>query len=259
MRGLIARWIVLGPVMWLTLAAVLWCGFRTIDVRFETFAALMVVPAAQAVILTWAIRGTPRAMGQVISSIARLPFGSTAAILDLAMLLMGLVFWRQARLGFGVSSSLQIVWAATKAVAAGCLLFAGLRRSTTVLQAAVAVTAILLGLSGFTAWLGGLPFVLVRLVGRMPLVLAYVLTYGAAGTALVALLLRFAARQPAHGVRRRLVECAVGALLVAALVLVLNGFKYRIPMEPYRGLALLAASIAASAMLFAAEQNEESA
>jgi hypothetical protein len=34
---------------------------------------------------------------------------------------------------------------------------------------------------------------------------------------------------------------------------VLNGFKYRVPMEPYRGLALFAASIASSALLFAAE------
>jgi hypothetical protein len=258
MTGLITRWIVLGPVMWLTLAAVLWFGFRTVDVRFEIFAALMVVPAAQAAVLTWAIRGMPRGLGRVPSTIARLPLGSTAAVVDVAILGLGLLFWRHGRLGLGASSSLQIVWAATKAVAAGCLLFVGLRRSTAVLQSAVAVIAILLGFSALTPWLGALPHVLVRLVGRMPLVAAYVLAYGGSGAALIALLLRFAARQPVHGVRRLLVEGAAASLLVAGLVLTLNAFKYRIPMEPYRGLALLAASIAASAMLFAAEQSGES-
>jgi hypothetical protein len=239
--------------MWLSLAAVYWFGFRTIDVRFETFAALVIVPAIQAAVLTWAIGGRPHGFARVLPAIKGLPFGSTAAVLDAGLLLAGLLFWTRSRFGFGTPGSVQVVWAATKTIAAGGFLVLARIRPPEPRRIVVGAAAIVVGVSGFTGWLGELPAVVAALIGRVPLILAYLVTYGASVALLVVLLLRLGRTWAAASVGRLLVDCCVAALLVSSLILVLNGFKYRVPMEPYRGLALFAASIASSALLFAAE------
>lgn len=259
MTRLLGRWIVLAPAMWLAVASVLWFGFRTIDLRFEVFAALMIVPALQAVALTWAIAGPPRALARVPGTIARLPFGATAAIVDSGMVLAGLILWSRSRLGFGFPGSLQVVWAATKAGAAGVILVMARDRRFSGRRLAAGVAAIAIGISGFADWLGEAPAFLVSLIGRLPLVLAYLLAYGSGVALVVVLLIRLGRMWPPNSVGRLLVESCVAAVLMASLVLVLNGFKYKVPMEPYRGVALLAASLAASALLYAAETPDSEA
>jgi hypothetical protein len=253
MTRVVLRWLVLAPTMWVALLGVYWFGFRTIDVRFETFAALAVVPAMQAAVLTWAVGGRPRGLRRVVPGIARLPFGSTAALVDAALLLAGVVFWSGGRLGFGSPGSVQIAWAATKTLAAGAFLLLAGSGPRNTWRLAVGTAAAIVGVSSFTGWIGELPALVTGTIGRLPLVFAYLVTYGAVVTVLVVLLLRLGHTWPENSVGRLLVECSVAALLTASLILVLNGFKYRVPMEPYRGLALFTASIAASALLFAAE------
>lgn len=253
MTRLLGRWAVLAPAMWVSVAAVLWFGFRTIDVRFEVFAALVIVPAVQAAALTWAMARRPIAVARISGDIRRLPFGSAAALVDVAMLAGGVLFWGGNRLGFGMPSSLQVVWAATKALAAGVFLLSRRDRESRATHVAAGLTAILIGASGFTTWLGALPGQIAGIVGHLPLVVAYLATYGLGLSLVVVLMLRLGRTRPANSTVRLLVECSVAAVLLAALVLVLNGFQYRVPMEPYRGLALLAASLAASALLLAAE------
>jgi hypothetical protein len=258
MSHLLRRWTVLLPAMFVSWALLLWYGFNRVDLRFEAFAALLVVPLAQAAVLSWATRGWSWTTPPLWREISALPFAATSLVVDLAIVAAGVVASQHPMMGIAARGSVQVAWAGTKAIVAGLLLAYGLggpHRGSRWLIVALAIEAIALGTSAFTGWLVALPSTVHVLVRRLPITFQVLIPHAALWSLVVLTILALVSRTRATIASvARLLDLAVAALVVVGVAVLLTGFNYGSLQEPARSIALLAASVAASCVLLAAQR-----
>jgi hypothetical protein len=245
MSRFFAAWIGLGIVAMLVTFVVTLAVFRHVDLTFTQFAILLVAPAAQAAVLVWPA-GLVTTLGAESRSAWRHRLAAPLLVLDLVMLSAGMTWWSSSALGFGASVTIQPTWIAVKAFAAACLCVTGAQGLSIVRRSVLCL--VLLLVAGQAQW-----DVLERLFAAidqraqwLPEVLLRFAWYGGLYIAGVIAVLRVIHAR--HDAARVWVSTAVALSVPGVLLVVLSMFNHPGVLPPWRGLALVCASAAVTAL-----------
>lgn len=281
MRRLFAFWGVLAIAMPLATIGSSFLLFRHVDLTFEAFGALVVIPPFQALVLTWATappyRDPPRRVWTYLTTpMLALP----VLCIDGALLPFGWLLWDWPLVGLTGASSLQAPWFAIKALMAGAwLLWSGSagdvhrvggpqdshhdgqargrggRGGGWLLLFGMWLLAI-----GLHPWFAWLPFIESTLTGAHALGQPEVLARLELGVVLPVAFFLVALKAGAVLVRRvppleRAWDTALALCVIGTLSVVLNTFLYGALLEPYRSVWLTSASAATTLFLLCSFQG----
>jgi hypothetical protein len=253
---LIGLWIVL----FVTVAAVTVLMsvfvFRHIDLRYEMFAGLLIVPGVQALVLHLAARRPDAvAIREAAVSAWRHPLVRPVIVLDCLLLGLGWLAWRHPSLGLAGSISVQPAWMGTKAVAASAFFVPVLVRRAPWWERGVLGTFAAglcgIGLAAFWPWLQALPEVLFpAATSRLTVGLRLLLAYGGLFVTAVVLLLG-----TAPVLRRRwpplalCCDAALALVLLVGVIVVVHFYLRPWVEEPWRSVAMTSGSLASTLLL----------
>jgi hypothetical protein len=244
MRRLIAIALLLAVVQLVVGAAVGAGLFRKVDLRFNAFLALALIPAFQAGVFMWVTRDpAARTMAAAFAV-----FGNRLAVAivlaDLLILALTLIL---------APGMFRLVSGAHALAGAAALFFTAMRRGNQARNRTwVVLTAtglLLYGVSGFWNWLALLP----DLFGDSAKVLRWAAAYGPLFIiALAVLLLTARALEPRSLPAAGWMEIAVALLLVGAIVIVSNIFLHPFLTRPWRIVESALAWASVTSMILAA-------
>ena len=246
MSRFFSTWIGLGIVATLVTYAVTLAVFRHIDLTFTQFAILLVAPAAQAAVLVWPA-GLVARLRDEIRSAWRDRFASPVLVLDVVMLCAGILWWSSSALGFGAPVTIQPTWIAVKAIAAACLCVAAAQGLSMVRRLLLCV--VLLLVAGQAQWdlLERLFAVIDRRAQAVPEVFLRLAWYGGLYIAGVIAVTRV--MHASHNAARVWMSTAIALSVPGLLLVVLSMFNHPGVLAPWRGLALICASAAVTALM----------
>lgn len=258
MKRFLRLWLVLCPALVIATVAISVAGFRHVDLTFDYFVQLTVVPVIQAAVLAGAGRGSGAVqMIGTIGAIARHPLVVPVLAMDAALLSSGWILRTHPLWGLSGFASVHTTWIGTKAIGASAFLLYGARRAATspqrrparriALVAGFAACVLALGVNAFWPWIERVPTLL--LDGR-PLLVRWLVAYGVLFTAWLAAALAAAdALRASRPHAAWLLEAAVGAAFASAIVLVLSGYQRQYPAGVWLAAARTGASLSASFLL----------
>ena len=248
MTRFFALWGVLGITAALVTFGLGLAVFRFVDLTFAQFAILLVAPGVQAAVLVWPGGVIARAVAAG-SQARRHAVAGPVLLLEALLLIVGLTLWSTSVLGFGTTGTVQPIWIAVKAMTIGALAFSGLRATAPSGRVILVVTAgviaaqaldarVELVVQGVVATLTGVPEVWARLG-------SYGCVYG-----LGVIGLRHAGRTFSDDGRFWTIV-AVACSVPAVVLVVLAMFNHPGVIAPWRGPALVCASVGVTALLLA--------
>jgi hypothetical protein len=263
MKRLLALWLVLVVAFQSATALTAWFLFHHIDLTFQAFFMLAIIPPVQALAIAWVLAPDGAApLAAACRRAAREPMVGPVLALDGVMVVGGWLLFSHQWIGLAGQPSLQLSWVAIKAVAGGlCLITAGFRASWSgpaghrqgTGQAWLILAGMMIALAGVNEWypwLSHLPSLLS--IGRadQPTIVIWGEVYGP----LFVIGLTIALKASGAVARLRpaiapLWEAALALTCAAALFIVMNLFLRRTPIDPYRSLAITGGSLAATLFL----------
>lgn len=256
MKELIKVYLLLFVVHLAARFAVSFLIFRHVDLRFEIFAQIMIVPVCQAVLLAWLLGdiSASRWIGSWASALRRRP--SVAAFLLVDFALLGAGWWWSGPGWFDLTQAGSIAgrYTGVKVLAASLLVIqAGIAGNwSRGERAAVVLFGMGLGAYGtdyFSSWLEPLPGLLLP---AWPALRSKFLVYGALFVTTILLLLKIETiwkRRSAHA--GSILSSATAMALLGALVVVVHSFNRQFLLPPWSGVASTCAFLAISAILAA--------
>jgi hypothetical protein len=242
--------------------SILW--FRHLDLTFEYFAHLIIVPVCQASVVAAASSSfRDLALRPMIRDAATHSLTIPVLVMDAGLLSSGWLLKSDPVWGIAGAASVHGAWIGTKTMAASMFFLRDAMRSRmTPLERAnewrASERAQLLGFAGLLLAAGSSAFVpwLVRLPelisAALPLVLRWLAVYGVLFAAALILAIR-----AADVLRRRnrtaafLLDTATAAALASAILLVLNGYQRRYLLDAWLGAVRTLASVGSTLVLMA--------
>ena len=219
MRRLIAVALLLAVVQLVVGAGVSAGLFRKVDLRFNAFLALALIPAFQAGVLMWVTRDPATRMMAAAFDVFGNRIAVAIVLADLLILALTLMLAPQ---------MFRIVSGAHALVAAVALFFTAARMTWVALTA---TGLALYGVSGFWNWLALIP----DLFGDSAKVLRWAAAYGPLFIVAIAVLLATArALEWRSRSAAGWLEIAVALLLIAAVVIASNVFLHPFLTQPWR-------------------------
>ena len=252
MRRVFGYWLALAPVAFVVSYATSLAGFRAIDLTFAQFTILVVVPLLQAAALAWEMsRPWPR-LAALPRVAMRAPLAPPFLLIDALVLGAGLLLWNVRTAGLGADYSIHAAWAASKAAAAAvCFVTMWHRERRGVVLLAALVLA-LTAAAPYTGWVAS-TFSALRTVRPLGAeIIERIVFFTPLVAVAIAILLRAGrvlGRRHPHA--ETLCETAAAFAIAAAVPIVLVTFNLPVVVQPWRGFALLGASLAATMMLLA--------
>jgi hypothetical protein len=264
MRRYLAFWITCTVTLVVVSLLAAFVAFRRVDLRYEAFVAIVVIPAVQALALaaTTSRRGL-RTIAASFGSAWRHPSIRAVLVLDVALIGLGLL----ADVGRSMPvllAGISVRWMGVKLAVASVVfcesVFTGRpasHDSAWSLDRAwlLVISAALLALAAASviAPVALAPDDLaLRLWPRMPTVLRWSMVYATLFGGFLAIALRSStALSKVSGASAALVETALGFVGLASMIVVLNIFLRPEVREPWSGLAIACGSFAATLILAA--------
>jgi hypothetical protein len=253
MKRFLLLWVLLTVVLGATAVAISLVFFHHVDLRYEAFLELLLIPAFQVAILMWARNEwSPAGIATAARESCRHPLIFSLVLADLAILALAWALWDRPLVGIAAQPGLLPSWTAIKIAAAGVILaalaFSPLhstnQRAWLGLTAALALA---LSLATWVSWLRLLPALL---PGKLPTVLRWLAAYG------TMYLLTMAAMLGTGSIlsrRSRLavfpLNAAAGFGFVVALVVAANIFLRPFIPEPWASVTRTCLSLAATGTL----------
>jgi hypothetical protein len=243
--GFVLDWLHLTVPLALLTPLTSWLLFHHVDLRYEAFHLLLVVPTCQALIVGWVVRDWQlSALVAVIREVGRQPLAVALLIADMLILIAGWTLHSRAIVGLAGEPSLHPGWIGVKSLGAAVLLvvWSGSAVGYRAVAAALALLAAVLGSHALVPWLDNLT----ALVPQIQL-LRWLAVYG-----ILYLVATCAVLVAAHVLResRRaaatLLDGAAAIGLFVALVTALSLFNRPYLIEPWRSLVISALSIASA-------------
>jgi hypothetical protein len=258
MGRVIKYWIGLGTIAAVTTYGGMFLIFQHIDLTFLQFAALLCAPLFQAVVVTWRQNRPAEATTALARSVAGHPLASPVLVLDAVLLGAGIIWWDARLIGLGAAVGVQSTWTVAKAVVATAFLSRVMLRASgrdrlTMLMAVVPPLALVFALDPSTSWLAaGFPWARDFLPSGSEVVQRLVY-YGVLILTLLVLTLRGARVLGAtFPDAAALLQVTVAGALVVAVMVILATFNLPVVVQPWLGVAMFGASVAASSVLLAA-------
>ncbi len=255
MRRVVGLYLLLFPAALAGSAGLSFLLFRHVDLRFEAFAAVVAVPAFQALVVA-ALSRRPGSTPLAALAARALSDRAVAPLLAADALLLALFVLRASDPAWGLADGpVPAAWGAAKGLAAAglLLLLAALRPGKAAGRLCLAVTGIGLAayaLDTFRPWLFRLPE---RVLPGRSLLYRWLASYGALWVVAVAGLLLAAAllwrRREEAGF---LADLAAGATLLSGLLVVLNVFLHPFLVEPWQSLVKALGSLTMTLLLASA-------
>ena len=256
MSRFLALWLVLALANLVVSALLSLVGFHHVDLRYEAFFQLLVVPTAQATVLTWVrTRWGLIGLASALGATARIPLAAVIALVEAAVLTAGWAMRAHHVIGLAGGGRLQPLWMAAQALAAGvlvgvCALQRSWGRGARGRLLAFATTAVACGLEPV---FHPMRLLTLPLEGRVPTVLQWLTVYGGIFVVvLVATLVAAATVQHREPLAAFHLEAAAAFGFVVALVTLLGYFLHPFLLEPWGSVARTGLSLAATAALLGA-------
>jgi hypothetical protein len=253
MRRFLLLWLCMAITLGMTSLAVSLVVYRHLDLGYVTLVHLLVIPAFQAVVVSWV--GNRWGLSDIAWAARETRQHSLIVIivvLDALVLLVGLVSDDQSMLALAAPRSLQPYWAALKAFAAGALLILGCRgseenagRKAWILGLAACLLA--LGIEPIVPWLRRLPEII---SGVHAETIRWLFSFGGFW-ALVMVFLVMAGSVVRRGSRLAAfyLDLSAACLFAIGLIVPLNIFLRPFLMEPWSSIVTVLASTGATAAL----------
>lgn len=255
MRRVAGLYLLLLPAALAGSAGVSFFLFRHVDLRFEAFAAIVAIPAFQALVVAALSR---RPASTPLGALAARALSDRAVALLVAadLLLLALFALRSGDPAWGLAEGpVPAAWGAAKGLAAAGLLLvlAGLRPGKAAGRLALAAFGLGLAsyaLDAFLPWLHRLPQ---RVLPGRSLLYRWLASYGALWVVAVAgLLLAGAVLWRRREEAGFLADLAAGATLFSGLLVVLNVFLHPFLVEPWQSLVKALGSLTMTSLLASA-------
>jgi hypothetical protein len=241
-----AAWMGLGVIATVVTFGVSLAIFRHVDLTFTQMAILLVAPAAQAAVLTWP-GGAPARVAAAVRDVWRYPWASPVLVLDILFLAAGVATWSSSAAGFGAPATAQSTWIAVKGlVTAGAAVTLGPAVSFRSRCAVCVVALVVAGHAQFDL-LERVFAAIDRRATVVPEVFLRLLWYGPLYGAAVAALLRVS--QVMHTAARLWMSMGIAWSVAGLQLVLLSMFNNPGVFQPWRGLALVCASAAVTAVL----------
>lgn len=242
MRQLIKIWLVLFVAHLLSRTAISLIAFQNLDLRFEVFAQVILVPTVQALALWWFVYEVrPQSSVTTLkASVARQPLLAVFLLVDCVVLLLGWFIQSQSWSDFANPRSMPSLYAGAKALAGGLLMImVTLQRPWT---SGERLWCFLFGaglaLYGSDYFFHGLSRMPDLFFPNLPLLWRWILVYGTLFVLAIAALLKI----ESIWTRRSLASAtflnwAVGFALLSAMIVVLGSYNLPYLLAPWSTLA----------------------
>lgn len=247
MRRFLALYLLLAPVYFLARVSVSALLFQRVDLRFTAFFELLLVPALQALVLTWLASGRRLSGREALRAARENRFFWPLVALNVAVLVVGTVLPGMADLPRRV--------AGIEALAAALLLVLFWRAGSAVERVLVWLVSAGLAAYGFDAffpWIRRLPELLLP---QRPQALRWLIVYGGLFILAIGGLTALGARLERRSLPAAvLLDLSVGFALVSAAVVVLNIFLRPVVLEPWASVTRACSFLSVAALLLCASQ-----
>lgn len=251
-------WLALAPLAVVTTYATAFLVFRQVDVSFVQFATLLCAPLIQAAALAWRAAPPANALAALAWSVARHPLAQPVLVVDGLVLGAGVVGWDWHVIGFGAAVNIHTTWTLVKAAAAvafcaGAVVRSSGRERITIALRVGAPLLLMFALEPSTSWLAAAFVRVHEALGPRVEVVQRLAFYGPLFLILSGLTLRSARGiEPQSREAGQLLQVAIAASVVLAVMVVLASYNLPILTQPWLGVATLSASCAATSVLLAA-------
>jgi len=229
--------------------------FHKIDVRYQSFLELALIPTFQAAVVAWltstfGFAGIMRAVRETLG----LRLAVLVLALNVAVLVVGWVARTEPHIGLVGAAGVHLRWAGVQTLAAAMLVLVAVPRFRSRKEQAWlwlgAACLLVVGSNAFSPWLHRLEALV---PARFPTVLNWTLVYGATLVVVMILVLGvggvLAHRSDLAGFH---VDVAVAAGFFVALVVAASFFLHPYLLEPWASVVRTALSMAAGFMLIGA-------
>lgn len=252
MKHFLLLWVCLA--LGLTAATVLVSvlAFHRLDLRYQAFLELLLIPTFQAAMVGWltAAFGPARVLRAIRETMGHRVVVVVLGV-DAVVLVAGWLLRTEPLIGMAGTASLQVRWAGLKALAAAALTLAAIRRCRTwggqIWLCLGSASLLVLGSNAFAPWLRGLEALVPE---RFPTVLNWSLVYGTIlVVAIIVALGTGGVLTRRGGLAGFYVDAAVASAFCVALVVAASFFLHPYLFEPWASLVRTGLSLAATFML----------
>jgi hypothetical protein len=226
--------------------------FHCLDLRYQAFLQLLLIPTFQAAIVAWLTRafGPTRGLRAIRETMSHRVVVVVLAI-NAALLVVGWLATTAPLVGIAGAVSLHVRWAGLEVLGAAALTLGTVRRCRTWGErfwlCLGSASLLVLGSNAFVPWLRGLE---AFVPARFPTVLNWILVYGT--ILVVAIVLALGAGgvlTRRSGLAGFYVDAAVAAAFCVALVVAASFFLHPYLVEPWASLVRTGLSLAATFVL----------